>query len=428
MKPISKSSIYRWFMLWCFLGPAFSLLWRPAYTLAPFALSLLAIFLIVKRPQVTSKSEKLIFVPFKNLAWGIWVFVLVSVSIDIYHGYHLSHFEAFIPFFLYPVILWIFKYINPKPDILWWGAVVGAWLGFIASLYQVIIMGVERANMHGGAISFGNAGVLLGAISAITWLYWPSRKRWQHHFLMLGGALAGVATSLLSGSKGGWLSILTIVVIFFMKVTHGWQIKQKVQAASLLAIFFIGAISLPGSPVLPRLEAAYQGFQHWKTTGMDADGSVGARLNIWKVGVSVAHESPWIGLGGAVLKKRFAEMAESGAIDPKWKNGTHLHNEMLNTYIMRGILGLMSTLAIYILAARIYWKSKNCSDPTIQGLSVAGLMTLFLYLEFGLTDVIFLVNPSRQIFLFWVLITAGLIYAKSRAWSTSGKVTSNPTT
>jgi len=407
-----------------FLSPFISLTVKSGYTYVNLVLVLLwlVLFFAVRLRTVDQNDNGKIWFESRSVAWSVWIFVAISFPIDLHYGHAWGALGAYVPFVLLPAVLWLFKWLKPTLGALWLGAAWGAMLGSAVALYQIIALDAYRATVHSSAISFGNTGILLACASMVGFLHRPAHWNaltWNTQMLL--GVIGGVLTSMLSGSKGGWMSLVMLLTIFLLKVTKGWTLLKRGLASIALVLSLLAVLSLPSNPVLSRMTTAYEGLTHWLETGRDApsDGSVGPRLSMWKFGVGVITERPIMGFGPDDLALRWQQEIDAGRSDPRWGPKGHLHNDILTVYLWRGLIGLAAMLAVYAVAFRLFWKNQHHPNTDVQGISFMGMMLVVLYLEFGLTDVIWFVNANRQIFLFWLIALAGLLYVYKRQDRTS---------
>lgn len=100
----------------------------------------------------------------------------------------------------------------PAGVALWWGAAFGALAACGIVLVRWLVLGMDRVHVPGiNAIPFGNLSLVLGVLS----LVWALRRS-QMPLLFGAAALAGVVASLLSGTRGGWVTLPVVAVVLFL--------------------------------------------------------------------------------------------------------------------------------------------------------------------------------------------------------------------
>jgi O-antigen ligase len=394
-----------------FCGAISVLIFPTGYTLFPL-LAALCGWVVMCRKDSIVQSDSDVFPQWRHFAYVCWIYAAIAASIDIYHGVSLSTLEAYLPFAIYPATLWLYQRVSVKADYLFYGAAVGAILGVVWTVHQVIIYGATRPSLHGSAISFGNAGALLAVTCGAGLALSPSVKSlsifWRA--VMWVGVLSGATVSVLSGSKGGWLSLLTVLAWVV------WSEIRKLKASLRWPIFGLAVTTVlimatsPASPVNQRLTSALTGVSDWVATGRSTEGSVGPRLSMWLFGWRVLNENsiPITGFGIKEVTAMKRVAADAGSLDPVWSGPGHLHNEMLTTLMWRGPVGLAAHMAVYMTALLFFLRFRRSHSTYHRTVANAGVLTLVCFFEFGLTDGGWIVNANRQIFLMWVI---GLIGA-----------------
>ena len=147
---------------------------------------------------------------------GLCLYLVVGVFLGIWHSYKINYYEAFVPFVLAPLILHGVLSFKVDHRGLWLATAVGALFAFVLAAYQVFSLDVGRA--FGGLknpIIFGDLSIVFGAFALLGFVYcprdaFPKGVRW----FLLAGFFFGLGASLLSGSKGGWMSVFLILFVF----------------------------------------------------------------------------------------------------------------------------------------------------------------------------------------------------------------------
>src|SRR5690625_6933891 len=120
-------------------------------------------------------------------------------------------------------------------------------------------MHIERATGHTNAIQYGNLSMLLvlWCLAGLMWAHHRARHRLPWVLFLAAGALLGVTASLLSGSRGGWVGLPLVLLVFYRAYSD--IIHKKIQL--LIAFILIGgaaAIYLtPNLGVQARIHEAY---------------------------------------------------------------------------------------------------------------------------------------------------------------------------
>jgi O-antigen ligase len=102
--------------------------------------------------------------------------------------------------------------------MLWWGVIGGALAALPFVAWQRIALGIDRPGGLINAITFGDLALLLALLSVTAAI--DMRDKPARPGLAGLGALAGLAASLLTGSRGGWLA-LAVAALLFLRHARG---------------------------------------------------------------------------------------------------------------------------------------------------------------------------------------------------------------
>lgn len=292
---------------------------------------------------------------------------------------------------------------RPNPAVLFWGCVVGAAGGGATALWQVFHLHIPRAAGYTNAIQFGDLSLLLALWSAVWALQLPPRSR--QRALAALGALLGLAASVLSDTRGGWITLPVIVplILWLSRPTRPARPRVWVaKTAGVVVVFCAVLVALP--PVHQRIGEAAREYAAWDHG--HAASSVGLRLTLWRLGLHEVRARPWVGIGEEGFKARLNEAAARGAIPQEAVELGHAHNELLDMLIKRGILGLLALLLFYAVPGWLFWRAlRRTGEPPAPDAALArpaalcGLVTVIGFVGFGLTQVLFAHNSGNLMYL-----------------------------
>ena len=178
--------------------------------------------------------------------------------------------------------------------------------------------------------------------------------------------------------------------------------KWKVLGAATL----VGAIVVAGCyPYLvkPRLMEAYNDITQY-VSGENRATSIGTRFELWRGSVRVFEQSPITGGGYQQRAEILGEAVAQHQLDPvaSHYSSVNMHNEMLEELSLRGAVGGVLLLCLYMAVAVLGWRAAP------RNLALLG--ALFAYVFSGLTDVLFF---SREATVLFVTLLAVLARASS---------------
>jgi O-antigen ligase len=277
---------------------------------------------------------------------------------------------------------------RPPRAVLWWGVVAGAVAALPFILWQRIGLHMERPGGFLNAITFGDLAIclaLLALAGAIDYRH-STRKA----LLPAAGALAGLAASLATGSRGGWVALAFAALLFlsYARLLSSRRVRLLVAGSFALvgAAFFVPATGMQ--------QRALQGIDEVRTwmDGGSAFSNVGTRLELWKGAQVLIPQRPLFGLDPATLRGELRKLVEAGQLDPAILPLEHLHNDALQGLATGGVFGLLAWAAIllapFLFFSRALGKAAGGSVPQLAP-ALAGMLVVLCYFSFGLTEVIF---------------------------------------
>lgn len=276
---------------------------------------------------------------------------------------------------------------RPSRRALWWGVIAGALVALPQVAWQRIALDIERPGGLLNAITFGDLSLCLALLAMAAALDFRSSTR-QAIWPALG-ALAGLAGSVLSGTRGGWIAVALAVVVF---VRHGHLVPSRRVRALLAASFALFMVSwfVPALGMQGRVAQGVADVRAWMDGG-SAFSNVGIRLELWKGAAMLASEHPWFGLDPAQYKAELARWAVEGRIDRVVLTMPHMHNDALQSLVTGGIPGLLAWFGIIAAPFAFFAKAMRggAAGERMFAPALAGMLLVVCYFSFGLTEVIF---------------------------------------
>jgi O-antigen ligase len=238
-------------------------------------------------------------------------------------------------------------------------------------------------------------------------------------FLSCAAAM-GVWGSLLSGSKGGWLSIIMVLLVFVWRVTAGKPLLWRCLGVVLISVLVLKGVWLaPEELVRGRLEGVWGKVHLWFETGQVTDWSVSIRLELWSYALHLFAQRPILGWSGGGALSMLAEHLKPfnvpAGIAPVFEN------DLLHYAAVSGMVGVLSVLALYGGVFAGFWLCQK-QGPQAFAYALLGLLLVALYFEFGLTVNALGRNAFRYFFCAMTVMLLGLIIlatqeTKESAWN-----------
>jgi len=296
---------------------------------------------------------------------------------------------------------------RPPLAVLWAGLSVAATLSGAWALWQRLQLGAVRADGHDPlhAILFGNLSLLAGGLcmAGVAWSLGRPRQRFWRGALLLG-ALGGIAASVLSGTRGGWLA-LPLILLLFQRGFVAWLPGRQQLAIWLGGILLLGALyAVPHTGVQHRVALAADEVTHYLAGEPAATNSVITRLEMWRGTWRLIAERPLLGHGNAGYQEGMARLVEAGQVNASVLPHTHAHNDWLNTWVKLGLPGVLALVALYLLPLWLFRSGLRHPDIAHRSLAVAGLLLPVAFLDFGLTYSFFAYSVGAGLYCGWLVI------------------------
>lgn len=397
-----------------FITPAIVFAFPGAYLLGGIVLSVMGVWSMFRnRLNLTEVKTLVIAHP---MLWGFVAYSFLHIVLTIYHAEPARDFGNVVPFLVFPLALLNFKNQDIDPRYFWLGSAFGAFVALAIGLYQVYVLNVERAFGFRNPITFGDTAIVLASAALIGLVYGKSKftSRGAKIFLLLGG-LAGLLSSLLSGSKGGWLSLIMVTIVLTNLATRSQHVVKRLSAIFIVAIAFASVIALaPKLPVIDRVVSAYHGVDIWLRTGEVTEGSASIRLEAFKAGLIAGSHSPIVGVGRQGEFDAVREAVNAGLVHKDMIEVKVIDNDLISIFSRQGLIGVLGILAVHFGIFFNFWKHRQSSKDSIRTIAYMGMLLPILYFEFGLSISVFGTNIFRAIYISWSLILAGMILAEER--------------
>ncbi|SDM13162.1 Glycosyltransferase involved in cell wall bisynthesis [Oryzisolibacter propanilivorax] len=302
--------------------------------------------------------------------------------------------------------------------VAWGSALGGVGAGAIA-VWQVGLQQLERAEGHTNAIQFGNLALLLGL-----WCVALGLALWRQRRLALPcalGAAGGLLASLLSGSRGGWMAlpVLLALTLWFLHPGRGKAPAWRLGLQALCAVALLGAALLAVPSVRDRVQLGVYEWEHADAQVLNT--AVGLRRALWVYAWEEGQTAPLLGVGQQAFTERMPAAVAAARLPSHALLLNHAHNEWLDMFAKRGLLGCLCLLAFFAVPGYGFWRLLRQADRQIRAAgadaaawaqsrlaAVCGLVTVLGFLGFGLTQVMFAHNNANILYLLGVTLWLAL--------------------
>ncbi len=340
----------------------------------------------------------------------IWFFVslelmfITALATSYVTSAELDNGDRFLIFAVGGVMIYLaIRDLRPNGAWVWSGLAGGALLSMGVALYQVYGPSLQpRATGVVNPILFGNLSLSMGMI-ALAALVGIERMHKFFALLMMFAALGGLVASMLSKSRGGWVAIPPVALLFAWGFSNVLPVRKILVALFIFGMILIVAYQTPATGLKSRIDLTAGNVIRYLESDDVGDSarstSIGARFEMWKSAWSMFSESPLLGGGWGEFRNYTRKLIKQGEISPAVGRYSHAHNEYLSTLAKGGLLGVLALMALFIVPGWIFLQLfRRNSDESLRSFALAGLVLILAYMSFALSEAIF--ERSRPVLFF----------------------------
>lgn len=308
-----------------------------------------------------------------------------------------------------------------RTDHVRWGLATGCVGALGVAAYQYLVQGMNKATGFTNAIQYGDIAMYMGLATWCFALF--SGRGWRQPLLLWLCGACGVLASLLSETRGAWVVAPMLLVVMLWALHQSGRTKLAV-AAVVAAGMLMAAVLIPyGQKFVGRATLAVAELQQYQAQPQQAAvTSIGQRMEQWRLAWHMIKTKPVMGWGthGVIAGKQ--SIVDQGLAHPSVMAYGHAHNEILDMWVKRGLLGLTLLLLFYALPLAIFWPTRKRLDAVpaagradAMALRVAASLLPLAYFGFGWTQVFFAHNSGNMFYLFALVSFYGGIKAMEAA-------------
>lgn len=320
--------------------------------------------------------------------------------IDIYRSYmNTSRLLIAASFIL---LLAINETLNLQRKIIGFCIAAGVIVNLYA-FYQSIIMDYIRIEL-----GFDRATIVAYILTAISLMMMQSilmlKSRYRLIFYVLGFMLS-FAAIVFTGTRAAMLLYPLLIVLSVLANKDIISHRHKLIIILLLPLVLAICGFIFKDKIAKRIEDAQNNFATINVT--QDDNSIFSRVWMQIIAIKTGNEAPF----GQSAEQRAAEATAIIEKNPKLYNAqryltVHMHNEILETYSLKGIVGVVALLAIYLSLV------VSAFRPERNAMLLAVSMALILY---GLSDVLIFSTEATVIFSLAIIFSV-LSSKNGRQW------------
>ncbi len=278
---------------------------------------------------------------------------------------------------------------RPGPMALWAGVVTGVLAAFCLVAWQRLIIGDERAGGFMNPITFGDLALCLALLALASGCGRPSPGAAAGAAV---GVVAGLAASMLTGSRGGWIAV-PVAIALLASERQLMSRRLALLLATLVCLLLALAWAIPATGVRGRIGVGISDvLLYWN--GNRIATSLSVRLELWKAALMLIGEHPLAGLDTQAYKSQMRTWVALGQLHPSVfapPEPPHMHNDALQMLVTRGVPGFVAWVGT-LLAPLLFFRrhlQRARSGSAHYAAALGGLLVVLAYICFGLTETIF---------------------------------------
>ncbi len=257
-------------------------------------------------------------------------------------------------------------------------------LFFVRKLDIVVNWGGRYSTSFVDPNTLGSQTLILGMLC-----FFLIRKVNQNRLLtilQLVGGFAALYISIYAGSRGGWLSLPFLLIVWIMlafkqdfhdKEVSIKQLFLKLTVTIVVASFLLILMYQFVPAVTSRIMEAQNDITRW-LSGVDYNSSVGTRLAMWEI--SLFQLAPLGGISGIGNMSSIAATVTELQLDPiKYKEAIFNlsfagpHSDFLDNLLRMGYIGVAAYIITIAIPCIIFWKNRLNKDLDKRAAAHTGL-------------------------------------------------------
>ena len=389
------------------------------------------ILLLFSLPTLFSIPHKILTKDVKILIGAFLFYFGIFVFSALLNGDSLSKLDGPSRFILcIPIFIAILRYPPPFSWIMK-SIVVASYIAGIAALVLVFHYGQGRAFSSGNdffskgymPIQSGDIAMTFGIMCLPIAIYYLKKSALITSIICSVGAVFGISASYLSASRGGWV-FAPVAILFLLYMNRAVIHKNRktlvaliiVTIATLLMFTMINtkfSIKSITHLEIPQIKRTFQSLDQYAKGNSNT--STGIRLELWRDSVYTFIEAPFVGVGYKQRLELRAQRQDDGIITlPNWIQNSHSHNQYLEALSVRGLLGFIGLMGIFITPLFIFRTMYRDGNEQVKTIAQCGALSVIMMMGYCLTQAMFKHNSGAIFYplMTVILLGSGLVLVK----------------
>lgn len=289
------------------------------------------------------------------------------------------------------------KYM-PGPIVFASLCLAGVTIALVGALYEHLVLGIYRPGLGNNPIHYGSLAAMSGGLALVGVV--AGASRWRYVFLL--GPAFGVATAVISDSRGPMIGALAIAAVGTLLLL-AWLWREREFRFAVLAVIglaTVGALTLTSGVNIRVTGVLQNGLNIFLFTGGPDD----IRAALYSSALEILRMSPIYGVGlGQIMEtvqRLYPEQGEAFTLE-------NLHADWANFAAMAGGLGIIAWLLLLSAPLFLLIDTNIRRDRPI----VLGAVLLFIgQLTLGVSNTTFGILPQTATY----AVMLGYLLARAR--------------
>lgn len=232
--------------------------------------------------------------------------------------------------------------------------------------------------------------------------------------LLVGLAvLAGLTASALSGSRGAWLALPLLLVLYSSTVgarAPAW-IRYGVPLAVLVAAALLTLV--PGVPLGQRLADAWASITG-SSAALAEEDTLAIRGQLWRLALDTIGQQYGLGGGPGAFRAALEQAVSDGRLAERYLEFHHPHNQYLSVLLIAGVPGLVTLLLLLGVPAWRFITLWRCGLERTRSIGWSGLAAVAVLAVICLSESIFQRNSGIVWFALFTAAATALVQVCQR--------------
>ncbi|HHE8799910.1 TPA: O-antigen ligase family protein, partial [Haemophilus influenzae] len=323
------------------------------YNYAPIILSAIGLIYFIplkKKLSFSSEDKKLIF----SFLFYFSTFLLsIIINKDgIREIDNPSRLLLFIP------LLLLFKNFPIKRKTILYAIPSSALITGCVALFQKFVLGYEKPFPETMHIQMGNIAISLATFALVITLHFFIKKQYKSTLFGFVASILAIITSALSGARGGWIGLPVVIGIILFLYKEDINKKLIITLVTVITIGLTALIANPKFGIEKRYNAAKSDIVSYLEKN-NRNTSLGARFDMWENALIAIKEAPIFGHGSNGYEEFRHKQVKSKQMAKTTLNFGSLHNQYLESWVKRGLVGFIALILIILTPIFFFIKNLN---------------------------------------------------------------------